>query len=112
MKNVEPMHQDTGFDQRAVIIATGIRSILWRLVITWSEGPILTAGVVKKCDVGEESAQNGLRGKICGLPVRPFRKWQRGGFDLAMCGFSPQAKGSRLLMHPIRESIVHRALLA
>lgn len=29
-----------------------------------------------------------------------------------MCGFSPQAKGSRPLMHPIRESIVHRALLA
>lgn len=54
--SVEPMHQDTGVDRRAVISATGIRNILWRLVITWSGRPILTAGVVEKCDVGEESA--------------------------------------------------------
>lgn len=49
-----------------------LETFLQRLVIRWSGRPILTAGVVRKCDVGEESAQNGLRGKIGGLPVRHF----------------------------------------
>lgn len=86
------MHQDMRVDQRADISATGIRNILWRLVITWSGRPILTAGVVEKCDVGEEPAQNGLRGKICGLPVRHFGNGNGEGSILQCADFRHRQK--------------------
>lgn len=92
MKNVEQMHQDNKVDWCAVISATGIRNILWRLVITWSGRPILTAGVLAKCDGGEEPAQNGLREKIGGLPVRHFGNGNREGSILQCADFRHRQK--------------------
>lgn len=86
------MHQDIVVDHCVVIRKTGIRHILRRLVITWSGRPILTAGVVEKCDVGEEPAQNGLRGKIGGLPVRHFGNGNGEGSILQCADFRHRQK--------------------
>lgn len=83
---------ETRVYQRVVISATGIRHILWRLVITRPERSILTEGVVEKCDVGEEPAQNGLRGKICGLPVRHFGNGNGEGSILQCADFRHRQK--------------------